>query len=136
MIVFLSCVSQKRDYPCQAQEIYISDLFKKSLSYARTLNPDKIYILSAKYGVLELTDIVHPYNLTLNKMSEQDRKRWAYRCYLQLKNKNINFDEEAIFLCGKNYNKYLIRKFRNGKYPLKHLGIGKQLGFYKKMLER
>ena len=69
-------------------------------------------------------------------MSEKERKVWAYKCYTQLKLKNVNFEEEAVFLCGLNYNKYLIRKFKNGKYPLKHLGIGKQLGFYKKMLER
>ena len=60
MIVFLSCVSKKRNYPCEAQDLYTSDLFKKSLQYAKTLNPSKIYILSAKYGVLELTDRIRP----------------------------------------------------------------------------
>lgn len=33
---------------------------------------------------------------------------------------------------GKNYRKYLITKFKNGEAPLKKLGIGKQLAFYKK----
>lgn len=52
-----------------AKDMYVSDLFKKSLEYARRLNPAKIYILSAKYGLLELDDMIEPYEITLNEMS-------------------------------------------------------------------
>ena len=131
MIVFISCVKLKQNKKCRAEELYISDLFKKELAYAKSLNPRKIYILSAKYGVLELDDVVDPYELTLNKMKEQERKRWAYNCYNQLKNKGIDFDEKAIFLCGSNYRKYLMKMFKNSDAPLKSLGIGNQLKFYK-----
>ena len=33
-IVLISCVSKKRDYSCKARDLYISELFKKSLDYA------------------------------------------------------------------------------------------------------
>lgn len=70
MIVFLSCVKLKRNSPCKARNMYISDLFQKSLAYAMQLNPRNIYILSAKYGLLGLDDYIEPYNQTLNeKMS-------------------------------------------------------------------
>ena len=55
MIVFISCVKNKNDYPCAARDMYISDLFKKSLVYAEQLTESTtVYILSAKYGLLEL----------------------------------------------------------------------------------
>lgn len=43
----------------------------------------------------------------------------------------IDFGEEAVFLCGTNYRKYLITKFKKASAPLAHMGIGRQLKFYK-----
>ena len=76
MIVFLSYVKSKRDSPCAARDMYTSDLFQKSLAYAMQLKPRKVYILSAKYGLLELDDQIEPYNQTLNKMNEEKKKEW------------------------------------------------------------
>lgn len=130
MIVFLSCGKTKAKCECKACEMYQGDLFKKSFEYAKTLNPRKIYILSAKYKVLELDDVISPYELTLNKMSKRERKKWAYECYLQLKAKEQDFNEEVIFLCGENYRKYLSQLFKNSKSPLQGISFGNQLKFY------
>ena len=93
MIVFLSCVKLKRNSPCKARNMYISDLFQKSLAYAMQLNPRNIYILSAKYGLLGLDDYIEPYNQTLNDMHEDERKRWAYKVCKQCKSKGISYNE-------------------------------------------
>ena len=131
MIVFLSCVKSKQTKRCAAKDMYISDLFKKSLEYAKQLRPRKIYILSAKYGLLELEDVIEPYELTLNTMTQSQQKIWAYKVLKQCQQKNIDFNERAVFLCGNNYRKYLTRKFNKAEMPLKNLGIGKQLQYYK-----
>jgi hypothetical protein len=68
-IVLISCVSQKRTQRSKAKDLYVSVLFKKNLAYARRLNPYAIYILSAKYCLLDLETEIDPYNLTLNTMS-------------------------------------------------------------------
>lgn len=130
MIVFLSCGKTKAKKTCKAKDMYQGALFKKSYEYAQTLKPRKIYILSAKYKVLELEDVISPYELTLNKMTKHQQKKWAYDCYLQLKSKGQNFNEEAIFLCGDNYRKYLSQVFKNSKFPLQNLSFGNQLKFY------
>ena len=132
MIVFLSCTASKNDKTCKAQEMYISAYFKKSFEYAKSLNPRKIYILSAKHGLLELNDIISPYNLTLNKMTSKERKLWADKVIKQCEAKNIDFSEKAVFLCGKNYREYVMPKFENASAPLFNLGIGKQLQWYDK----
>ena len=132
MNVFISCVKSKRKTKAKAKDMYISPLFSYSLKYALSLTSEnKIYILSAKYGLLRLDDVINPYELTLNTMNESEKKKWAYKVYLQMKECGLNFDEEAIFLTGKNYRKYLITKFSNATAPLKNLGLGMQLSFYK-----
>ena len=133
MIVFISCVKNKNEYPCAARDMYISDLFKKSLSYAEQLSESAtIYILSAKYGLLELDRHIEPYELTLNTMNKKQRKEWADKVLMQCKDKGVSFDDEVIFLCGKKYREFLMEEFKNSTAPLKHMGIGEQLAFYKK----
>lgn len=133
MIVFLSCGKTKAKHTCKASEMYQGDLFKKSFEYAKSLKPRKIYILSAKYKLLELDDVISPYELTLNTMNKQQQKKWAYDVYSQLKAKGQNFEEEAIFLCGENYRKYLSQVFKNSKAPLQGVSFGNQLKFYNKV---
>ena len=135
MIIFLACTKSKADKPCKAMEMYQGELFKKSLRYAQKINPRKIYILSAKYGLLELDDNIEPYEQTLNGASKQKRKQWAYMVYRQLQEKGISFDEEAIFLAGENYRYYLIQLFTKAQAPLKGLSIGRQLQYYKQREE-
>lgn len=89
MIVFLSCVSEKNDHKCAAKDLYISPLFQKSYAYAQKLNPDKIYILSAKYFLLDLDDQVSPYDLTLKDMSVDERRQWTEKVIEMSKKKGI-----------------------------------------------
>ena len=132
MNVFISCVKSKRKTKAKARDMYISPLFRYSLKYALSLTSEnKIYILSAKYGLLKLDEVINPYELTLNIMNESEKKKWAYKVYFQMKKHGINFNEEAVFLTGKNYRKYLMTKFSNATAPLKNLGLGMQLNFYK-----
>lgn len=132
MICFISCVKKKQNKKCIAKDMYISNYFKYLLKYAYKTNSDKIFILSAKYGVLELNDEIEPYEKCLNNVTEKEKKEWAFKCYNQLKQKNIDFNDKIIWLCGKNYKKYLIKKFRNNIEPLKNYkGIGYQLKFLK-----
>ena len=53
-ITLLSCVSQKVFYETEARNMYISSLFTKSFKYTENfIKPDRIYILSAKHGLLK-----------------------------------------------------------------------------------
>ena len=76
-IILISCVSKKLDKKSKAKDLYISPLFRYNLQYAKSLNPDKIFILSAEHGLLELDEEINPYNKTLNKMSNEEIKEWS-----------------------------------------------------------
>ena len=129
MIVFIGCVKQKKNYKTQAQDLYDSVFFEKCLNFAKSYNPKNIYILSAKYGLLNLTDEIEPYECTLNNMSIKEQKNWAEKVLNQMKQHDIDFTEETVWLCGNNYRKYLLQNFQKYSCPLEGLGIGKQLKF-------
>ena len=111
--------------------MYISPLFKYCLEYAGLQNPDKIFILSAKYGLLNLEEEIEPYNETLNKKSDEEIKKWAGLVIEKLRRACDLKNDKFIFLAGENYRKYLIPAILNYETPMKGLGIGKQLGYLK-----
>lgn len=76
-IILISCVSKKLMHKSKAKDLYVSPLFQKSLQYAKSLNPDKIFILSAEYGLLDLSREIEPYDKTLNKISFDEIKEWT-----------------------------------------------------------
>jgi hypothetical protein len=134
-IVLISCVSTKLATESKAKDLYISPLFKMNYTYAESLKPSAIYILSAKYGLVHPDMIIPPYEQTLNTMKSGEVKDWALDVIDQMQGK-VNFQkDEIIFLAGERYRKFLIPLCRNAKVPLEGLGIGKQLGWLKKKLD-
>lgn len=133
-IALISCVSQKREGKHKARDLYVSDLFKKSFAYT-SRNFDRVFILSAKYGLLNPDDLIESYNSTLNRFPEAKKKRWAAWVRSQLQ-KRINPDDTIYWFAGNNYRKYLKSMLPNDQHePLKGLAIGKQLAWYKKHLQ-
>ncbi len=128
-IVLLSCVSLKRSYKTQAKDLYISPLFLKSLEYARQMNPDAIYVLSAKYGLLDLNTEVEPYNVTLLNMPASEVRTWAKKVVNQLTACSDLQKDHFILLAGLKYRKYLIPYLSSYEIPLEGMPIGKQLQF-------
>ncbi len=63
-IVLVSCVKTKQDRRCRAGDMYTSALFQKMMAYAQSLKPKRIFILSAKYGLLSPDDMIEPYEQT------------------------------------------------------------------------
>jgi hypothetical protein len=130
-IVLISCVARKKETPASAKDMYVSSLFKGAYRYARKLGADRIFILSAKYGLLEETDIIEPYNETLNTKSVAEIKKWSSSILCSLSQKTDLHEDEFIFLAGEKYRKYLVSSISHYSVPLTGMSIGKQLAFYK-----
>jgi hypothetical protein len=133
----ISCTKDKQIYPCAASEMYsASNLFRKAYTYC-DMTYDDVAILSAKYGLLLPDDKIKPYNVTLNKMSVQERRVWSDKVFEQMQSRLILSDYHTIFFhAGKNYRIFLAEKLENSNLiteaPLGNLQIGKQLEWYKK----
>lgn len=126
-IILIGCVKKKRDFRTKAENLYISDFFKKNLAYARSLKPDLVLILSAKYGLVTLDQEIDPYDLTLKNFSKGELINWSADTLQQLQKVADLNNDRFVFLAGDKYRKYLIPKLKNYEIPFKGLGIGKQL---------
>lgn len=135
-IVLIACAKKKLRNKAKAKDLYISPFFKLNLKYAQLLKPNAIYILSAKYGLVDLNQELEPYEKTLNSMTSVKIKDWAEMVTEQLKNKVDFRNDEVIFLAGNNYRKYLLPFFSHYQIPLSGLGIGKQLHFLKEAFNK
>lgn len=133
-VVLISCVSKKLSRSAPAQELYVSPLFKLNLAYAKSLKPDAMYVLSAKHGLLALTERIAPYNETLNTKKDPTIRLWATKVLKQLSLENDLARDEFIFLAGERYRRHLISSIVHTKIPLQGLGLGKQLQFLKQVL--
>lgn len=130
-IALIGCVKKKADIPCIAKDMYISPLFKGSYRLAKKMGAEKIFILSAKYGLIEENKIIVPYNMTLNNKTENNKKIWAYKVYQSLKKEtNLNTDE-FIILAGKNYYKYIIQKIKYYTIPLEGKSLFERISYLK-----
>lgn len=143
--VLISCVSKKRKLKkgetIEARLLYDSPLFHKAWAYAEALSPDRIFILSAKYGIIDPDTKIPYYNETLVGKPVAERKAWAKNVLVKLRDKfGYNKDEdEVIILAGGAYYKYLIGEGRIERYTLPYMGckgIGYILSFLTKEITR
>ena len=126
-VVLISCVKSKLIVPAKAKDLYTSDLFRSALEYAYYLKADKIFILSAKYGLVELDQVISPYEMTLNKMGEPQKRAWASTVIQALCQKTDLQSDLFIILAEENYRKYLIPALKHYEIPLEGLAFGQQL---------
>lgn len=98
MIGLISCVKSKANKRCEAKDIYVSPLFKYMYAYAKK-RCKEVYILSAKYGLLSENTPIVPYNVTLNSMSESQKKEWAKNIMLSL-SKRHDLNKETFLIMG------------------------------------
>ena len=140
-IVLISCSAKKQKHCSPAKDMYISRLFKGAYKYAKKLNADKIFILSAKRKLLEETDWIKPYDESLIKKSKGERQNWAKDIFNSLIEKGVDLQSDKfVFLAGVKYREFIIEYINNEHVkhkaniciPLKGLRIGEQLAFYNK----
>jgi hypothetical protein len=134
-IVLLSCVKTQRSSKSLAKDLYLSPFFKKSLAYAYKLNPDKIFILSSKYGLIELDEIIEPYDVELKSESASERQDWASKVLTALKNKTDIKHDHFVLLAINKYLEYIEYEIVNKETPMKHLSRGAKLHYLDEKLQ-
>lgn len=134
-IALISCAKSKRNYPCQAKEMYSpSSLFKYSYEYAKRV-ADKVYILSAQYGLIDENANIVPYERTLNGKSSELKHNWAVSVITQMKKRVDLENDEFIILAGKDYNQYLLPSLKHYQLPLGNRQLGARIAYLKSLLE-
>ena len=133
--MLVPCVKEKLKHRAKAEDLYVSPLFRLSLAYARQLAPSLIFVLSAKYGLVALTQEIDPYDVTLNEMPSHAVKEWAEAVLAQLRLQADTANDHFVFLAGARYRRYLIPHLRSHAVPLQGLRLGEQLQYLKGRLD-
>jgi len=128
-ICIIACANKKNDYETSAEGLYNSPLFKKSKEFAKN-HFDTWYIISAKYGLIEPKDVIHPYNQTLKNMNIIEREKWAKLVHTEII-KRVKINDSITLIAGKYYREFLIKHLERSGYKINvlfpNLSIGKQL---------
>ena len=133
-IALISCSKTKQNYTCSAAEMYMpSNLFSLSYTYAKQVS-EKVFILSAKYGLLEETETISPYEFTLKQLPYNRQLDWAQYVLKQLREKCDIESDEFIILAGKDYYQTLIPQLKHYSLPLEHQTIGERIATLEKWL--
>lgn len=127
-VVLLSCTKSKLSHKAPAQELYsASPMFQKTLEYGKSLEPDKMFILSAKHHLVPLNKVLEPYDKTLKDMPGDEKEKWGKITIKQMMDKGIDLKKDKfIFLTGNEYSKPLAKYI-----PLSNISMpmaGKRLG--------
>lgn len=92
-IGLLSCTKDKKSYTCTARELYSeSENFRRHLAFAEE-HYDHIYVISAKHGLLELTQLLAPYEFALHDYYPKELDAWAHFIAARLRREGITAND-------------------------------------------
>jgi len=131
-IGFISCAKTKKVGYHPAGKLYDSTFFRAAFAYA-SRRCKKVFILSAKHGLLLPDERIRDYDFSLYGMAPREHERWAERAYARTKN-ILSPDDTLYFFCGSLYREplmTLLSKTHTCHAPLEGLSIGQQLKWYK-----
>lgn len=122
-IALISCTSNKKAYKCPARELYSeSPRFRRAYAFAK-LVADKIFILSAKHGLVPEDMVIEPYDETLKEKSAQQRRAWGAMVLKEL-NKVCDVErDEFVVLASKVYYENLLPYLNQFWLPLKNKSL-------------
>jgi len=126
-IALISCTSKKKAYKCPARGLYSeSAWFREAYRYAK-LVADRIFILSAKYGLVPEDMIIEPYNETLDDKGAKERRAWGKIVLNELGRVSDLEHDEFIVLAGKFYYENLLPHLVHVELPLRGRRQGEQI---------
>lgn len=140
IVALVACAKRKRGGLQMAKYLYNSPLFRLAFEHARR-QCDRVYILSAKHGLLDPNTKIRSYDVSLSTISPGERRAWAKRVARQLVRKEKG-PAYFFFFCGSAYADELVWELRRRgisrqyvRTPLEGMGIGRQIQWHKKSLE-
>ena len=107
-IALISCCKNKRSTRCKVKDLYVSKSFLSNMALADEMRLSTRYVLSAKYGLLEMDCEIEPYDVLLTSFDQEYIKNWAISIVQKLSREwNLNQTKFYIF-AGEDYSNKLI----------------------------
>lgn len=135
-IGLVGCVKEKRRVPGAAKDLYTSTLFM-GRRRAVERSCDQWFVLSTLHGLVDPGQRLEPYDVTLNTIGRNERRRWAAGVVQALQERLGTLQEHHFELhAGANYLEFglieaLTRQGATVSWPTRGLPMGKQLQYYR-----
>ena len=138
-IILIGCGKTKLTTTARAKDLYCGQLFKARRAYAESTGL-RWYILSGLHGVLSPECFVHPYDYELTEFASHS---WGARVVRRLLDNTWSDERNFEIHAGATYANAIAQQSAPPYnkdvaviLPLKGLGIGQQLAWYKHHAER
>lgn len=129
LVAFVGCGKSKRRGRHKAIELYDGQYFRLCGAAARLLVDDsRLYVLSAKHGVLHSSDVIDDYDLKLDELSTIDLKTWRRNVKERI-DAMIAMELQPVYVCGLSYHDGL-----PGEKLLPEIGMGHQIQFLQTLI--
>lgn len=124
-LVVVPCGGRKLDRPAPAGELYVGSYHRACRAAADALQPRRVLILSALHGLLELHQVVEPYDLRMG----QPGSVTPARIRDQAAALGLLDAAPVVALAGRSYALPLLAAWPALMWPLAgSTGMGDQLG--------
>ena len=130
-VYLISGSRQKLSREAPARTLYISPLFKACLRYAERQNPDRIYVLSGKHGLVPLDQSVRPDDFPLSQLSAEEGAGWADNVLRHLRSSLDLQNTEVTVLASDRDIRGLPEGIPHVSLPFKGLGAAQRMRFLK-----
>jgi len=127
-VIIVACGSKKRNEPSRARDLYAGPYFRAALSYALAVAPARdVFILSAKYGLVGLNEVIAPYDKKLGDPFSVTEFSLTDQAEV------LGLLQKKVVVLGGKINVGLCRKvWRDVEAPLEGKGgIGAQIAWLK-----
>ncbi|OIJ63866.1 DUF6884 domain-containing protein [Streptomyces mangrovisoli] len=74
-LVVIPCGSRKLSRPARAADMYVGSYHRACRRTAEALRPERLLILSARYGLVDLDDMIEPYDTAHGTARATTRER-------------------------------------------------------------
>jgi hypothetical protein len=123
-LIVVGCGASKLDHPADAADLYTGQHYRLCLAAARSIAADdSIMILSARYGLVTLTQRLMPYDLTLGQPGAVGPNKVLTQAVV-----HRVLGRPVIVLASARYADLIRQVWDDGMVtaPLAHQGIGRQ----------
>jgi cytoplasmic iron level regulating protein YaaA (DUF328/UPF0246 family) len=133
-LIIIPCGGKKALIPQPAQSLYVGGYFRQCLNYALAkTTPDRVRILSGKYGLLKLDQLVAPYEQRLGARGSIT----LAEIIKQAEEQGISKETNVVIVAGKTYARYAKMVWPSGQWLLENRGgLGHQMKFLKEAAKR
>lgn len=133
-VALVGCGAEKRAAPAPAADLYTGQLFRDALAHARRLAGEHVFVLSAMHGLVPLTQVLRPYDLSLRDLTKAERLGWGADVCAELLFRYLDTPLELHAFAGRVYLDALrpqIEAHWTLVDPLEGLAIGERLAWLK-----